>query len=793
MTEAKPIASKWKDATALAVLALLILWFCQDLILNGHVPFFRDLGTYFYPLRLSVAESFKTGELPLWERRLAQGFPLLAAFQPGVFYPPHILLVFVPLFLAIRLLFIIHFIIAVVGTYSLVRYWRYSAATAMIAGLTYSLGGTVISLSNLLNHFQSAVWLPWLLLTWEHLQGVPTWRRFLAFTVVSTLQFLAGSPEFFALSLILLVFDSLRVRSDGGWPSLIRLCGLLGAAILFMAGICMVQILPTIELFLDSGRRESIPTHEAVARSLNPINLLSIFFLDRESDLGTAKGVRYLLTKESPFFITYYMGIVSFLGIFCYFYYCSWRGRLTASSLIIGFLILAFGSWTPVYPFLLHHVPLLAAFRFPEKFFFLSYGGLFFIAVRGLAYAFDLNEGRIKSTARMLGCVCLFWVGLYGAAFLGSEAIGNLIAGRSGQPIASAVNARAVASLLSNLERQALLVVASSLLIILGKTKKLQPSLVKVLLVIVVFVDLTSANKGFLFSLDPKAIVKNESENIHSSNGAYRTFYYPSRDNLHPSSLFINGRPAYPEFVALWFRNLLPNAGLFHGVEYMQEIDALGRRPYTAFLTYANGIEPEAQIRLLRAFNVDHVVSFRPLSIAGLSLSREVPEYYSWLYRIEDPVPRAYVVNRGHVENDVMRTLQRLSGSDFDPRAEVLLDREISTGPDRALDAKTEIVHYANTEVTVQTESNADGILVLLDSHYPGWKAYVDGKETAIARANHFYRAVPLPRGRHVVEFKYEPLSFKLGLFISLSTIIAVIGISLLLHFRSRRPLPRPA
>jgi hypothetical protein len=79
------------------------------------------------------------------------------------------------------------------------------------------------------------------------------------------------------------------------------------------------------------------------------------------------------------------------------------------------------------------------------------------------------------------------------------------------------------------------------------------------------------------------------------------------------------------------------------GIDYMQEMDALGRRPYTDFLNFANGIDPQSQIRLLRVFNVGHVVSFQPLSITGLSPLGEFPEYYSWLYKVDQPVPRAYI------------------------------------------------------------------------------------------------------------------------------------------------------
>ena len=84
----------WRDSLSrlipLLILCFLILCFCQDLILQEQVPFFRDLGPYFYPLRFTLYESFRSGELPLWNRHIAMGFPLLAAFQSGVFYPPHL-------------------------------------------------------------------------------------------------------------------------------------------------------------------------------------------------------------------------------------------------------------------------------------------------------------------------------------------------------------------------------------------------------------------------------------------------------------------------------------------------------------------------------------------------------------------------------------------------------------------------------------------------------------------------------------------------------------------------------
>ena len=74
-----------------------------------------------------------------------------------------------------------------------------------------------------------------------------------------------------------------------------------------------------------------------------------------------------------------------------------------------------------------------------------------------------------------------------------------------------------------------------------------------------------------------------------------------------------------------------------------------------------------------------------------------------------------------------------------------------------------------------QSESTQAAYLVLSDSWYPGWVAAVDGAEVPIERANLLFRAVRLPPGEHVVEFRYEPRSVRLGALVSAGSIVASI------------------
>ena len=125
------------------------------------------------------------------------------------------------------------------------------------------------------------------------------------------------------------------------------------------------------------------------------------------------------------------------------------------------------------------------------------------------------------------------------------------------------------------------------------------------------------------------------------------------------------------------------------------------------------------------------------------------------------------MVNKIAVEKDSKQVLRLLSSAEFDPTREVVLDSEILIPPALQLNGTAKIVRYENELVTIATSADNEEILVLADSYYPGWKAFVDGREEVIRRANLFFRAVPLPAGNHTVEFRYEPRSFMIGLVIS--------------------------
>jgi hypothetical protein len=101
----------------------------------------------------------------------------------------------------------------------------------------------------------------------------------------------------------------------------------------------------------------------------------------------------------------------------------------------------------------------------------------------------------------------------------------------------------------------------------------------------------------------------------------------------------------------------------------------------------------------------------------------------------------------------------------------------VSVPADGGRSDKATLVRYAPESMTIATSSTADGFLVVSDPYASGWNAYIDGEKTDVIRTNHALRGIVLPAGEHTVELKYEPQSLQVGLIVTGSTAVAMIGV----------------
>jgi hypothetical protein len=759
-----------QDAAFVSLLVILVLWFTQGMIWDNKVPFFRDLGPYFYPMRFGLAGAFHKGELPLWDRHMSMGFPLLADFQSGSFYPPHLLFLVWPFFTAIRILYVLHYMVAALGAYRLCRHWGYPPYLALIGGELFALGGTLVSLSNVLNHFQTAVWLPWVVLWWEKTRLLSDQKSFVYLALLLVVQFLAGSPELYLMTLALLLLDTWRIDNGPRRIKLRRTLLLLGSLNVVVMALSMAQILPTVELLLESRGSYRVDYSESAMWSLQPWSLINLFFLDKEVDPKIINGVNPLFLQKIPFLISHYLGPFSMLGILLWLCCASRKEKVLLSLSVVISVIVSMGDNTPGYALVYRYLPFGDLFRFPEKFFFLTYALVIVITLRGLHAFLDQTPLSLTAARVALLLALAFWLGLYCYSRFESVVLARFVAFTSHENLFSPSTAQKTSAALLNLERQAVLVTGFSLLLILGSKRKLSPGLLHVLIPGLLFVDLSSANEPHHHLLAPR-FVSHGPKIIKTPNpDPHRLFYYPAHSHLHPSFYVLvkEPPPSFAEVHAILFANLLPNTGVFYGFDFMQEIDALRRWPYLKFLSFADRQSPEKIYKLLSTLNVEYIISFQPLPEKGIHLVRHFPDFPSWLYQLDALTPRAYIVAQTTAETDPSKILERLASDEFDGRREVILERNLNLSSGGEFPSWAKILDYTDQRVILAASASRSGVLVLADSYYPGWRVYVDGEERQILRANLFFRAVELPAGNHQVEFRYEPLSFTIGRLVSL-------------------------
>ena len=140
----------------------------------------------------------------------------------------------------------------------------------------------------------------------------------------------------------------------------------------------------------------------------------------------------------------------------------------------------------------------------------------------------------------------------------------------------------------------------------------------------------------------------------------------------------------------------------------------------------------------------------------------------------EDALPRAFLVGESRQATKAEQ-LGIYYDSAFDPLEQVLLTEPIALKNEKQFSGQVEKIEYSPNRVTMKTNQNEEGFLVLLDTYFPGWKLEVDGKPEHIHRANYFYRGVRLAPGSHDIEFSYEPVGLKTGVIISGVTFILLL------------------
>jgi len=750
-------------SATLLFLVLALLYF--NPMLSSYCVFVeRDLAPFFIPPRFLWVTLVKSFEFPFWNPYNYSGIPLLATLQPGVFYPPHIFYLFLPFNIVWNWLIILHFVFAGFTTYLFLRYLKASSIASFVGGVVFMLSGYLLSVHNLLPHLFSVPWFPLTLMYFLKYLEKKKLQYFVFTSVFLSMEFLAGAPEIVMMTLLVLfilaLFPSLFLEEKVGLY--LRFKSLFLMVLLFLL-LSSVQLIPFLELKSQSIRSTGLSYQEATTWSFAWKDFIQFFLPDA---FGYFKTPEKYWANQS-WLKTVYLGIIPFVLSIFFFISSKDRRKWIFLSLMFISFIFALGRNTPVYHFL-HHIPPFNSIRYPVKFLFLFF---FMVAVTSGLGLDRLREG-IKNKDRITKIIVniVFYSGflfaaLWGYLYLFDADIYVFLDKNGFKPDAY----NEIWFNMHNAKRFLFFsfVFCVSLLVYLRlKNRKL----VILFFVFLITVDLFLANFGFYHTTDWNWFIsKHRIERYLLDQKDTGRYFVTAKSYKEFGSNSPTDRLSFNPYYA-------PLFGLYtiEGIEVMR---LTYQNTFLGILFKTESLEDGK--RFLDISGVRNMITSYVLKDSDFKLvvDIDVGKKSAYLYEYLKYPGRFLLYNKTHKVKDDKEMIEKLLDRNVDLRKVlVVLSKEEKTEVvkgERDLEGKVTLVSYRPNKVILDYVADNDAFLYVSDTYYPGWKAYLDGKETKIYRANLAFRAIEVPKGKHTVVFKYVPMSFYIGLFLTL------IGIAL--------------
>lgn len=731
----------------------------------------RDLAAFFIPPRYLWVTLVKSFQFPLWNPFNYCGIPLLATLQPGVFYPFHLLYFLLPFNIAWNWIIILHFFLAGVATYSLLRYLRSSYEGAVLGAITFMLSGYLISVHNLLTHLLAVAWFPLVVvcfLTYFEKSKM----KFLVFTsVLLTAQFFAGAPEISIITILVLCVIAVfahRFLVTGlvhtPLPSLAKRVRALGLVLSLLVLLSSVQLLPFLELRSLSIRNTGLRYTEAVTWSFAWKDFIQFFIPDA---FGYFSSTKKYWSNQS-WLLTLYWGITPFFLSLFYFISTD-KKRVALISLMVISLILCLGGNTPVYK-LLFQIPPFNGIRYPVKFIFL----FIFLVALTTGLGFDhMKKGVLERNSRVIHTIIIFFYsGFIFVVIWGFMSIFEGPVSRFFECVGFIPEKYNEARInIHNIKRFLLFSFLFCILLLIYLRASFK-RLAAFFIILIAALDMFLANTGYYTSVSWKSY-------IDSSKLPSHTFIREMSENKGLDRYFVTFKTLGEFTYFPYDRTILapPYSSLF-GLYSFSGAEVLRIGHYEAF---SNLIKDSPGIELGKRFfdisGIRYVITAYELTDSDFAHLRsiEVGTKSVHLYEYTSYPGRFLFYGSIRTAKDDKEIIEKLLDQSIDLKRELIIEsKDVFNLDEGAVTGNITLLTHDTNTVSLACTTERDAFLYVSDAYYPGWKAYIDGKNVPIYRANLAFRAVYVPKGHHSVLFVYRPLSFYVGFCLSMIGLLAV-------------------
>jgi len=382
------------DVLALALLTAIVTLVFSDVLLGWNSLYLRDVAQYYYPAKHVLREIVLGGELPQWNPFFGAGQPLAANPEHEVFYPLTWLILLPGFHFGFHLLIVLHLLLAAWTMYALLRSMDAGPPAAFASGLSFALGGLLLSSITLLPCLFVLAWLPLTcLFTRRYLRDGR--RRDFAFAALSLgMQVLVGEPTMVLQTGLLLGFYALSVRRVRRLALVVLAACCVGAAMLIPAADHARDSVRALGFDFAIVTNWSMPFLR-VAELAYP-NFLGHNLVGGEQVYW---GRNLYPGHGLPFLMSIYAGLLvvtlaaAGLAIRA-------RGAILFASITLVSILLALGGHTPLWRGL-YELGVVRSIRYPEKFIAMGVFAMIVFAGRVLDNVLRGDERARRVTMRL--------------------------------------------------------------------------------------------------------------------------------------------------------------------------------------------------------------------------------------------------------------------------------------------------------------------------------------------------------------------------------------------------------
>lgn len=810
-------------------LAILVIVLFANTLLPGHLIDGSDQLISGYMFKSFAVESMRaTGEFPLWNPYIFGGLPYLDAMHGDAFYITMLLRFIFSIGKVMALVFVIHIIVAGAGMLAYLKELKLKTATAFLGAVAYMFTGVIVSYV-LAGHDSKVViasLLPWAMLFIHRGFRLGKLLDFALLGLVFGLGLISPNVQmmyytflicgFYVLYQMYLAYKDHRKAKPVLKPFLLS----IGSVAVGIA-ISAAQMLPGIGYLAFSPRAGGGRGWDfATSWSLPPTELIDLLNPRFSGILQNYWGQNAF--KQHAEYFGVIIAALLIVGLIL-----AWRRRETkffAGFGIFG-LLMALGGNTPFYYIPYHVFPLLKSFRAPAMIFFTVTFSIIVIASLGLQQTLypdpriERKKGKKRDTLTIVFAVLaglVFILALWSTAapqgfgnFVEALAKGELI-GRFSRLRANITNAS------GGFWLAFLFLAAGWLMIFLWRRLPKLKWLWTLGLGAVLFLDLWLVDRHFV------NVVRDQAGNPVSAQQLYAPDEVVSFLKRDPGvyrvfPLQFRGQDLYRRDSYLMLHRI-QSLGGYHGNQLGRYQEFIGSPGTIMFRDPANLRYPA----FLTALDVKYLIGLRlpgPEDFERLSPQDQQTLYaiYSdlapWLdtttgsfrpvyagqryviYQNTAPHYRAWLCTEIEVIANDAAVLERMKRLTFDPLKTVILEEEPEgwqPSADTSSPGSVRIARYEPNVIEIAADVKRQAVLVLSENWYPYYRAWVDGTEQKVYRADYNLRAVVLEPGRHQVVFRFRSPYVTAGVWITFAA-LGLVGLAVVLSLiASRKKKSKP-